>query len=71
MHERVKDLILEFLIVGVFFQKKQLSYYHTIILNSFPLGGYIDQVIDIQSNYQGYRYDTFAVIHNVNGKVVC
>ena len=78
MHERFKDLILEFLVLGVSFQKKQLSYYYTIILNSFLLGGHIDQVIDIQSNYQGYRSDvhflgchTFAVIHSVNGKGVC
>ena len=78
MHERFKDLILEFLVLGVSFQKKQLSYYYTIILNSFLLGGYIDQVIDIQSNYQGYRYDvhdlgchTFAVIQTVNRKGVC
>ena len=76
--KQVKDLILGYLISGSFFQKKQLSDYSTIILVSFPLGGYVDEAFDSQANYQGYRYDvrflgchTFAVIHSVNGEEVC
>ena len=62
----------------VSFQKKKLSDYITVILVSFPLGGCVDEIVDIQANYQGYRCDvhflrcrTFAVIHFVNGKGVC
>ena len=54
------------------FRKTQLDYY-TIILVSFPLGEYADEVVDSQANYQGYRYDvhflgchTFAVLHSVS-----
>ena len=28
-----------------------------MILVSFPLGGCVDEVVDIQTKYQGYRYD--------------
>ena len=54
------------------FRKTQLDYY-TIILVFFPLGEYLDEVVDSQTNYQGYRYDvhflgchTFAVVHSVS-----
>ena len=56
------------------FQEKQL----TISLVFFPLGACVDEFIDSQANYQGYRYDvhflrchTFEVITSVNGEGVC
>ena len=62
----------------VSFQEKKLSDYHTIILVSFPLGWCVDEVVDSQANYQGYKYDdhflwchTFAVKHYVNGEGSC
>ena len=45
---------------------------------SFPLGGCVNEVVNSQANYQGYRYDvhflcchTFAVMHSVNDGGVC
>ena len=74
--QQVKDLILEFLISG----KKTTFWllYYSIILVSFPLGGCVDEVVDSQANYQGYRYGIhflwchiFAVMHSVNGEGIC
>ena len=49
-----------------------------MILVSFPLGGCVDEVVNSQANYQGYRYGvhllwcyTFTVILSVNGQGVC
>ena len=76
--KQVKALILEFLISGSFFSEKKtywLLYFNIVF---FPLGTYVDEFINSQANYQGYRYDvhflwchTFAVINSVNGEVVC
>ena len=62
----------------VSFQEKLLSDYYTIIMVSFPLGGCVNEVVNSQVNYQGYRYDvhflcchTFAVMHSVNDGGVC
>ena len=71
--KQVKDLILEFSLSGSFFsEKKQLLGYYAIILVSFPLGGYVDEVVDSRANYQEYRYDvhffwyhTFEVMRSV------
>ena len=61
--------------MAVSFQKKQLSDYFTIILLSFPLGGCVDEVVNSQANYQGYKHFhgcyTFAFIYSVNGEGVC
>ena len=49
-----------------------------MILVSFPFGRRVDELVDSETNYQGYRYDihffrchTFAVIHISNRKGVC
>ena len=67
--KQVKDLILEFLISDSFFSEKKLSDYYTIIIVFFSLGRCIDEVVDRQTNYQGYIYDGhFLGCHN---KGVC
>ena len=40
-----------------FQKKKQLSDYYTIVLVSFPLGEYVDEIDDSEARYEGYRYD--------------
>ena len=74
----VENIMLKFLISGSFLSEKKISDYYTIILVSFPLGGYVDDIVDSQANSEGYRYDiyflgchTFAVIHLVNDEGVC
>ena len=73
-----ENIMLKFLISGSFLSEKKISDYYTIILVSFPLGGYVDDIVDSQANSEGYRYDiyflgchTFAVIHLVNDEGVC
>ena len=60
------------------FQKKTtywLLYYNIVF---FPLDACVDEFIDSQADYQGYKYDihflrfhTFAVIHSVNVEGIC
>ena len=44
-----------------------------MILFSFSLGGCVDEVVDIRTNYQGYKYGyflqyhTLTVIYVING----
>ena len=75
--KQVKDLILEFSIIGSFF-----LVYHNWLVNYnvgfFLLGACVDQFIDSQANYQGCRYaahvlhcHTLAVMHFLNGERVC
>ena len=66
-----------FMYVLVFLAQTNVLDYDTIILIFVPLGGCVDEVIEIQENYEGGRYDvcclqchTFAVIHSVNGEGV-
>ena len=67
----------EFLVIESFFKKKQLINY-TIVLLSFPSGGFVDEVVNSQGNYQECWYNvyflwchTFAVIHSENGEGIC
>ena len=39
-----------------------------MILISFPLGGYVDDVVNIQTNYQ---FTPVIVIHFMNGAGAC
>ena len=41
----------------LFRKKKQIFDYYTIVLVSFPLGEYVDEIDDSQARYEGYRYD--------------
>ena len=48
-----------------------------MILFSFPLGRWADEVVDNRANYQQYKYvyfllyHTMTVIHFMNGEGVC
>ena len=48
-----------------------------MILFSFSLGGCVDEVVDIRTNYQGYKYGyflqyhTLTVIYVINGGEDC
>ena len=48
-----------------------------MILVSFPSGGCVDEAVNIQTNYQGYKYvcllyyRTLTVISFMNGHGVC
>ena len=48
-----------------------------MILFSFRLGGYVDEVVGNRTNYQGYKYvyflqfHTLTIIHFMNGKGAC
>ena len=61
------------------FQKKQFSHWYILkYWFLFSLGGCVDEVVDSQADYQGYRYDVnflrwhiFAVIHSMNGEGIC
>ena len=60
-----------------FFSEKNILNMHTMILVSFPSGGYVDEPVDNQKIWQGYkyvyfiRYHTLTVINFMNGEGVC
>ena len=70
--KHVKDFILTFSMSGILFRKN-----FTMILFTFPLGGCVDEFVDIRTNYQGYKYGyflqyhTLTVIYVINGGEDC
>ena len=51
----LKILSLDFQLVGISFQKKSFWIFIPWYV-FFPLGGYVDQVVDNRTNYQEYKY---------------
>ena len=43
--KQVKEFILEFSLSGSFFPEKEFVNLCTIVLVSFPLGGFVDEVV--------------------------
>ena len=66
--KQFKDFILKFSISGRFFSEKEFFNLFTMILVSFPTDGYVDEVVDNQTNYQ---YHTLTFIHFMNREGVC
>lgn len=61
---------------SLFVKKTKSLNLNTIIIGSFPSGGYFDEVVNNKTIYQGYQYDIhsfilFAVIHFMDGEEVC
>ena len=54
-----------------------MSIFNTLFTSFFPLGGYVDEVVDNRTNYKGYKYVQFlhdhklTIIHFMNGEGAC
>ena len=72
-----KDFILTFSPGESFFSEKEFLNLYTMILNSSLLDGCVNEVVDNQTSFQGYKCFCFlqchalTVIHFVIGEVVC
>ena len=76
--KQVKEFIFEFSLSGSFFPEKEFVNLHIIVLVSFPLGEFVDEVVNNRANYQGYenevhflQYHTLTVMYFMNGEEIC
>ena len=59
---QVKDFILKFSISRSCFSDKEFLNLYTMILFSFPLGGYVDEVVDNQKKLSRIQVPSFPSI---------
>ena len=62
----VKEFILKFSISGSCFSDKEFLNLFTMILFSFSLGGYVDELLTIRKNYQEYKYLHFLQLLHID-----